>query len=195
MRVFVALDIDDAVRGRIVRFLEGVRGFAPDVRWVRPESLHVTLKFIGEKQEEEVEEIKRALARIVSDNFEIGFRGYGFFPGVKAPRVFWLGIDGGPKLDSLAQAVDETLARLDIPKEEHAFSAHLTLARGGGGSGSPRKQKGAAPNRSFQRLQEKLAALPTPEFDTMTAREFFLFQSQLSPGGSKYTKLAGFSLG
>ena len=55
MRLFVALDIDDAIRGRIARFLDGVRGFAPDARWVRPESLHVTLKFIGEKPEEEVE--------------------------------------------------------------------------------------------------------------------------------------------
>ena len=49
MRLFVALDIDDSIRGRIARFLDGVRGFAPDARWVRPESLHVTLKFIGEK--------------------------------------------------------------------------------------------------------------------------------------------------
>ena len=97
----------------------------------------------------------------------------------------------GPKLASLAATVDETLAQLDIPKEEHAFNAHLTLARGGQGSGSPRRQKGDSPNRSFQRLQEKLAALPAPEFGTMTAREFFLYQSQLSPGGSKYTKTGG----
>jgi 2'-5' RNA ligase len=90
--------------------------------------------------------------------------------------------------------VDEKLASLDIPTEEHAFNPHLTLARGGGGSGSPRKQKSDRPNRSFQRLQEKLAALPAPEFGTMTSREFFLYQSQLSPGGSKYTKLAGFAL-
>ena len=71
---------------------------------------------------------------------------------------------------------------------------HLTLARGGGRSGSPLRQKGDGPNRSFQRLQEKLAALTSPEFGTMTAREFFLYQSQLSPRGSRYTKLAGFRL-
>jgi 2'-5' RNA ligase len=55
MRVFVAVDIDDAIRGRITRFLDGVRGFAEEARWVRPESLHITLKFIGEKSEEDVE--------------------------------------------------------------------------------------------------------------------------------------------
>jgi RNA 2',3'-cyclic 3'-phosphodiesterase len=194
MRVFVALDIDDAIRGRIARFLDGVRESTPDARWVRPESLHVTLKFIGEKPEEEIDKIKRALQTIAAEKFEMNFRGYGFFPGARAPRVFWVGIEAGPSLPSLAAMVDEKLASLDIPKEEHAFNPHLTLARGGGGSGSPRKQKSDGPNRSFQRLQEKLAALPAPEFGTMTSREFFLYQSQLSPGGSKYTKLAGFAL-
>ena len=61
MRVFVALDIDDAIRARLEQFLDGVRGFAPEARWVRPESMHVTLKFIGEKSSEAVEEIKQAL--------------------------------------------------------------------------------------------------------------------------------------
>jgi 2'-5' RNA ligase len=195
MRLFVALDIDDAIRSRIARFLDGVREFAPDARWVRTESLHVTLKFIGEKSEDEVGKIKRALASISADRFDLSFQGYGFFPGAYAPRVFWVGCDGGSKLASLAAAVDEVLAQLGIPKEEHAFNAHLTLARGGGGSGSPRKQKGDRPNRGFQHMQEKLAALPAPEFGTMTAREFFLFQSQLSAGGSKYTKLDRFGLG
>jgi RNA 2',3'-cyclic 3'-phosphodiesterase len=194
MRLFVALDIDHKIRGRIATFIDGVRGFAPDVRWMRPESLHVTLKFIGEKTEEDVEKIKRALAAIAADTFELSFRGYGFFPGARAPRVFWVGIEGQPKLTSLAATVDGTLMQLGIPKEEHAFNAHLTLARGAGRSGSPRKQRGDGPNLSFHRLQEKLAALAPPEFGTMTAHEFFLYQSQLSPGGSKYTKLAGFTL-
>jgi len=194
MRLFVAVDIDDAIRERIARFIEGVCGFAEEARWIRPESLHVTLKFIGEKSEEDVEKIKRVLETVEAGTFEMSIRGYGFFPGARAPRVFWVGIEGGPKLTSLAAAVDEALARLDIPKEEHAFTPHLTLARGAGGSGSPRKQKGDHPNRSFQHLQEKLAALPAPDFGSMTAREFFLYQSQLSRGGSRYTKLAGFNL-
>jgi 2'-5' RNA ligase len=194
MRLFIALDIDDNIRERIVRFLDGVRGFAPDARWVKPESLHVTLKFIGEKSEEETEMIKRALETITAKMFEINIRGYGFFPTSRMPRVFWIGIDPGNELTALAAAVDEKLSALGIRKEEHAFSPHLTLARGGAKSGSPRKQRDDRANSNFQRLQEKLAALPPLEFGTMTAREFFLYQSQLSPGGSKYTKLAGFSL-
>jgi RNA 2',3'-cyclic 3'-phosphodiesterase len=194
MRIFVALDIDDSVRARIARFLDGVRGFAPDARWVRPESLHVTLKFIGEKSEEEIEKIESVLETIEAGAFDMSIRGYGFFPGARAPRVFWIGIEGGAKLTSLAAAVDERLARLDIPKEEHDFNAHLTLARRAGRSGSPRREKSDSPNRSFERLQEKLAVLPTPEFGTITSREFFLYRSELSPSGSQYTKLARFAL-
>ncbi len=194
MRLFVALDINDDIRNRIARFLEGVRGFAPDVRWVRPESLHVTLKFIGERSDGEVDRIKETLVTIAADTIEMRFCGYGFFPGAREPRVFWIGIEATSKLTSLAAIVDAKLASLGIPKEEHAFSPHLTLARGARGSGSPRRQWKDRPNSAFKRLQEELAALPAPEFGTMTAHEFFLYQSQLSSGGSKYTKLAGFVL-
>jgi 2'-5' RNA ligase len=194
MRLFVALDIDDSIRGRIARFLDGVCEFAPDARWARPESLHVTLKFIGEQAGEDVVKIKQVLETIAAEQFEVNFRGYGFFPGASAPRVFWIGVDGGTRLASLAASVDDTLAQFGIPKEEHAFNAHLTLARGGRGSGSPHRQKSDRANSSFSRLQERLTALPAPEFGTMAAREFFLYQSQTLPGGSKYTKLAGFAL-
>jgi 2'-5' RNA ligase len=194
MRIFLALDIDDSIRERIARFVEGVHGFAPDARWVRPESMHVTLKFIGEKSEEAVGEIKQALEAIEASTVEIQFRGYGFFPTAKAPRVFWNGIEAGPQLASLAAKIDEKMASLGIPKEEHAFSPHLTLARGSRGSAAPRFRKEDVSNRSFQQLQETLSAMPTPEFGTMTAHEFFLYQSQLSRGGSQYTKLTAFAL-
>jgi RNA 2',3'-cyclic 3'-phosphodiesterase len=194
MRVFIALDIDDAIRERIQRFMDGVREFAPDVRWVRPESLHVTLKFIGEQRTESVEQIKQVLPSLQAEGMEIAFRGYGFFPTPKAARVFWVGIDSGPQLAALAQAVDDTTEQFGIAREGRPFSPHLTLARGGGGSGAPRWRKEDAPNRTFQQLQQKLSALPAPEFGTMTAREFFLYESQLLRGGARYTKLARFPL-
>jgi 2'-5' RNA ligase len=194
MRTFVALDVDDGIRERIARFLEGVRGFAPDARWVKPESIHVTLKFIGEKPAEVVEKIKDRLATLPLQVMEIAFRGYGFFPTSKAPRVFWVGIESLPHLAALAKTIDEAASAFGIPQENHPFSPHLTLARGGGGSGAPHSRKGDRPNSRFQLLQEKLEALPALEFGTMTAREFFLYESQLLRGGARYTKIARFGL-
>lgn len=194
MRLFIALDIDDAIRQRIERFVEGVTGFAPDARWARPEALHVTLKFIGEQPEAAVETIKKTLANLRATATEINFRGYGFFPSPKSARVFWIGVEADRQLVGLAAAIDDIMPSLGIEKEARLFSPHLTLARSSGGSGSPRRNPADSPNRNFHRLQEKLAALPAPEFGNMTAREFFLYQSQLSPKGSKYTKLAAFDL-
>jgi RNA 2',3'-cyclic 3'-phosphodiesterase len=194
MRIFLALDIDSAIRERIQRFMGGVREFAPDARWVRPESLHVTLKFIGEKPSETVQAIQQSLAAVSSTSFEFTIRGYGFFPTPRSARVFWIGIEAGQNLTKLASAVDEATATLGIPKEDHPFSPHLTLARGGERSGAPGWRKGDGPNKHFQLLQEKLAPLPPPEFGTMTAREFFLYQSQLLRGGARYSKIARFTL-
>ncbi len=194
MRLFIAVDIDDAIRERIARFVEGVQGFAPDARWVKPESMHITLKFIGERPGPAVEEIRLALNEVSANSTEIHFRGYGFFPTTNSARVFWVGMEAGPQLAALASAIDEKMATLGIPKEDRAFSPHLTLARGSGGSGSPRWRRGDGPNRAFEVLQKKLASLAPPEFGTMAPREFFLYQSQLSPKGLKYTKLAHFAL-
>ena len=195
MRVFIALDIDDGIRERIQRFVEGVSGFASEARWVRPESMHVTLKFIGEQPAESVDEIKHAVATVKRESFEISFRGFGFFPTAKSARVFWVGIDAGSQLAKLAMTVDQAVSALGIPQEAHAYSPHLTLARGGRErSGAPARQKEDRPNRGFRKLQEKLAAMAPPEFGTMTAREFFLYQSQLQRGGARYTKIQRFGL-
>ena len=192
MRLFVALDIDDHIRTRIKRFVEGISGFAPDVRWVRPESLHVTLKFIGETPGELLETAKLALSSVRGKPFEIAFRECGFFPGATLPRIFWIGLNAGPDIASLAAAIDEAMFALGVPKEIHPFSPHITLARAG--SGRPHHRKGDRPNRRFERLQEKLTALCAPEFGTMTAHDFFLYESKLSAEGSRYTKIARFEL-
>ena len=194
MRIFIGIDLDPEIRGRISRFLEGVQGFAADARWVRPESLHITLKFIGEQTPERVEAIAERLRRVKGGEFEIRSGGYGFFPTAKAPRVFWIGIHAGPQLAELAGSIDVATAELGIPREDRPYSPHLTLARVGGRSGSPKWRKGDAPNTTFAVLEKRLAAMGEIDFGTMTAREFILYQSQLSPKGSQYTKLQRFSL-
>ena len=193
MRIFIALDLEEEIRLRIQRFIEEMRGLAPGALWANPESLHVTLKFIGEKPESAVKEIEAALGRIKGEPVQLSFRGCGFFPNPKAARVFWVGIDS-QELPGLAKNAARALAEIGIPPEERAYTPHLTLARAGGGSGAPHRQRSDEANQRFARLQEKLANLPEPDFGTMTAREFFLYRSELGRGGSRYTKIARFSL-
>ena len=196
MRIFIGIDLDPEVRARIERFLEGVEGFAPDARWMRPESLHITLKFIGEQTPEQVEAITERLRRVETSGFEIRAGGYGFFPTAKAPRVFWIGIHAGPQLGDLAECIDVAVAELGIPREDRPYSPHLTLARASAGrsSGSPKGRKADGPNATFSALEKRLAAMGELDFGKTTAREFILYHSQLSPKGSKYTKLQRFPL-
>ncbi|HLX85235.1 MAG TPA: RNA 2',3'-cyclic phosphodiesterase [Terriglobales bacterium] len=194
MRIFVGVDLDSEIRARIERFVEGVRGFAPEARWARPESLHITLKFIGEQTAAHVEAIVTRLRRVKAGAFEIRCAGYGFFPTAKAPRVFWIGIQAGPALGALAATIDDAVAELGIAREDRPYSPHLTLARGGGGSGAPKWRAGDSPNKAFTVLEKRLGAMGELDFGTMSAREFILYQSQLSPAGSKYTRLQRFPL-
>jgi 2'-5' RNA ligase len=192
MRLFVAIDIEDSIRQGIARFLEGVQGFAPDARWVSPASFHVTLKFIGEWKDERLRQLQDALGTIESSPTTVSFRGYGFFPTTKSARVFWIGIEADEHLGQLGASVERALAPLGIDQEKRAFSPHLTLARAG--SGRPQRTKSERLSGVFRVLQERLAAMPQPDFGTMTARAFFLYESKLSPKGAKYTKLASFPL-
>jgi 2'-5' RNA ligase len=179
MRVFIALDIPADVRAGLTKYMESARLLAPEARWARVEGLHVTLKFVGEASESRVEEIKTALASVKAAPFTVRFAGVGFFPNPKAARVFWAGVDGGDDLPRLASTVDAALERLAFPRETKAYHPHLTLAR-----------TSSRPLRELQPLSDG----PPPQFGTMTAREFFLYQSQPQKGGSKYTKLERFGL-
>ncbi len=194
MRLFVALDIDSEIRDRISKFVGRVRDLAPEVRWVSEQSWHVTLKFIGQQSEENAQRIAEALKCLKCSTFQIAFRGLGFFPNSKAARVLWAGIEAGPPLAQLAKSIDGCLAEFGIDNDEKIYNPHLTLARGGNKSGNPKRQKDDAPNSRFKRLQQELSSLPAPEFGNMTAREFFLYQSHLGAGGSRYERLARYEL-
>src|SRR5437879_11554530 len=114
MLISVSLDSKEESRKRLQQFLEEMRQLAPDARWVSPESLHVTLKFIGEKPEGAVKQIEEALGSINPKPFQVRFRGAGFFPTAKAARVFWVGIEGEAGLADLAAQVEESLAAVGV---------------------------------------------------------------------------------
>jgi 2'-5' RNA ligase len=162
------------------------------VRWVGTDTFHITLKFIGEVPGEHVDGYKKTLEDVRSQRFPVAFRNYGFFPTAKSARVLWVGIEAPEDLAQLANSVDRATHRMGIAREEHDFKPHLTLARSG--SGRPQHGRGDATNQRFARVHQHLQQFPAPDFGTMTATEFFLYESKLSPRGAQYTKLARFAL-
>ena len=191
MRLFVALDIDPDIRHRIADFREQMRAYAPDVRGVGPETFHVTLQFLGETQK--LAEIRAALQQVRGTAVPLSFRSTGFFPTPKSPRVLWVGIESDEHLQELANSIAEALLPLGFKRDAGPFKPHLTLARAG--SGRPKPIQGEHAVAGLRAVRVKLEGLAPAEFGTMTAREFCLYQSTLSPKGAKYTKLVTYPLG
>ena len=190
MRLFVALDIDADIRARIAEFRDQMRQLAPDVRWVGPETFHVTLQFLGETKK--LAEIQSSLRLVKGSPITLAFRDAGFFPNPKSPRVFWVGIEADEHLQDVVKSIGEALRPLGFERDGGPFSPHLTLARAG--SGRPRPVLGERPLPGFQQVRARVEALPPLEFGTMTARAFYLYESKLSPAGAHYTKLSRYSL-
>ena len=180
MRLFVALEIPESVRRALAELIAQLKDTTRSARWVRPEGIHITLKFIGETPAENVPAIQQTLASVRSNaSVEAHLTGCGFFPNDRRPRVLWAGVEASPNLAELAAAVETRLATLGIAAESRPYKPHLTLARFQSTEGIPR-------------LLEKLQTLGPFDFGKMRAEEFHLFQSELQRGGARYTRLASF---
>ena len=195
MRLFVAVDLTNEVRQRIAEYIAQMVKQLPEAagtKWVRDESLHLTLKFIG--QSNRLDEIQAALGKIRSPSFAVSIRDVGFFtPG--SPRIFWAGIHAPEELPRLASQVEHGLIPLGIPQEREGYHPHITLARSG--SGRPHGAKGDRNKPWLLGLQQAIGAKPEfshPDFGTITPQEFFLYRSETLPEGARYTKLASFPL-
>jgi 2'-5' RNA ligase len=189
MRLFVALDIPNETRDALAQLIARLKPKCPMAKWVRPESMHVTLKFIGHTAEENLPDVKTALAEINSPRpIDMHFRGLGFFPNEKHPRVFWCGIDISPNAAPIAAEIDSALEKLGIPPETHAFAPHLTLAR--------LYSHDRPPRGGLQDCLAEIAAVASESarksFGTTRTSEFHLFESKLKPSGAEYTCLQTF---
>ena len=180
MRLFVALEIPSAVLENFAALLEALRAVSPQTRWVRAENLHVTLKFIGEVPEAQLPAIRGALTGVRCEQpVALDFRGLGFFPDDKQPRVFWAGIKASPNLKNLAVDVDRASEKVGIPREKCPFSPHLTLAR-------------FEPPRLPEKLRAAIQENAARDFGSLRSGEFHLIESKLKPSGAEYTKLESF---
>jgi 2'-5' RNA ligase len=180
MRVFIAIDLPEEIRkglGELQRALRPVTGTA---RWVPPDAIHITLKFIGEVAETRIRDIDSALAGLSWKPIMVTVRGVGFFPGNRSPRVFWAGLMA-PMMPGFAEKLDARLEQLGFDKDKRAFRPHITLAR-------------ARENRMDNSLVAAAQSYEQHEFGSFSADRFFLFQSELKPTGAVYTKLKEYCL-
>ena len=189
MRLFVALEIPrqtrDALAGLIAQLAPTCRG----ARWSRPEGMHLTLKFIGEVPSEKAANIRAELRAV--DRFfplEIAFRGAGFFPNARHPRVFWAGVEAGAALAALASGIERRLEPLGIAREAREFRPHLTLARFKSEEGLP------ALHAALAKLEKGSSAVSGlgMDFGRGTFEEFHLIESKLHPQGATYITLETF---
>jgi 2'-5' RNA ligase len=185
MRSFVAVPVPPDVRGRLVLVQEALRRAQADVRWVEPENLHLTLKFLGDLGEPEVDRLRELLEQEARRWPELSLRyeGVGFFPSSGLPRVVWAGARGDlEKLAGLAQAVERAALEVGVPREGRPFVAHLTLGRVKSG-------------RRVEALRSALENQREASFGAQSVRGFVLLKSTLTPQGSVYEPLAEFTLG
>lgn len=130
MRLFVAINPPERVRERIAAGTEDLRGLE-GIRWVSPDRVHLTLKFLGEVDDDSERSITEALARVTSGHapFEARVTAPGAFPNIRRPRIIWLGLEQAPRLAALQSDLEDALANLGFEREQRAFRPHLTLGR------------------------------------------------------------------
>jgi 2'-5' RNA ligase len=183
-RSFCAVELSAEIAAGVRRIQGALQERATGVRWVRPEGIHLTLKFLGEVEADRIEAIvHKAEAAIQGVGpFTVGIRGGGGFPTPKNPRVIWIGVkDQSGMLKELQARVEAGMAELGFPRERRGYTPHLTVGRVRSGKGS----KSVAP---------VLDALREIDLGSMEVREVILFRSLLKPTGAEYTKLDSFPL-
>jgi 2'-5' RNA ligase len=188
LRLFVACELPSEMRAALTALQDALRRQgAPPVRWVRPEGIHLTLKFLGAVPAQRVNDICAALAPTVEGIRPLGLSlgSLGAFGGRRGARVVWVGIEGDvDRVAELQRRVEAALGRLGFRPEDRPFSPHLTLARVPDHVGSADRE----------RLWDLTKALATPEAAPVTIRELSLMRSILGPGGAIYERLAAFPL-
>ena len=180
MRAFIAIALPDAVRASLAALQQALARSRADVKWVEPEHLHVTMKFLGEITEEQrwaVEAMLQQITRAIQP-FPLALRELGAFPSMRSPRVVWVGIEEGKEpLMRLAEGIEREGAAAALQKEERPFAAHVTLGR----VRSP---------RSHQALVKALSDTDWPPPSPWSADHVTLYQSILSSSGPTYSVLA-----
>jgi 2'-5' RNA ligase len=176
MRTFIAVGISSEVREKIAQIQVEFKKGDPDVKWVEPKNLHITLKFLGEVSEDKlsgvIEKSKLAVSGI--SNFRVHLSGLGSFPNLRSPRVVWVGVtEGKAEMKNLSEGIEENLSHLGFAREKREFSAHLTIGR-------VRSPRGRG------RLVKKIEDWERYDVGEFPVDKILVMESQLSTKGPTY---------
>jgi len=185
LRTFIAFELPSAVKLLLGNVQQDLKRLNIRARWVRPENIHLTLKFLGNIKPGDIDKIGTAMAAAAADFTPVtmSVRGVGVFPGIKRPRVIWVGLGGDiQSLLALQLRLEEKLNEAGFPKDKKSFKAHLTLGR----------IKQAANPATIRQMMTDYAGLSSEEF---TFNPAILFESVLKPSGAVHSILKQIELG
>ena len=184
MRLFVAINIPPETRDAIYADAAALRSVTTAIRWTAAQSLHVTLKFLGEHQDSLVPDFRAALDAVAAKHGPVNVQttGFGAFPNFRRPRVVWVGMTGESELRALANDIDRAFVPFGVTAESREFRAHLTLGRVKG-------ELSAADGAALS-----VAARQAAPSRGVPVRTIDLMRSELGSGGSRYSVLAAVPL-
>ncbi|MGI6490820.1 MAG: RNA 2',3'-cyclic phosphodiesterase [Pelotomaculum sp.] len=181
MRLFIAINFSDEIKEFLGKLVRALRQIPADLKWVSEENLHLTLQFLGEVAPERVDSISEGIQKAAAGSkpFMLSLTGVGVFPSVERPRVLWVGVNGDvASLTSLQKKVQREMGLLGFAPDKKKFSAHLTLAR-------------ARTPRGFTAVMAKAREFAGKgAFGTARVGSIELMQSELLPGGPRYSVLS-----
>ena len=166
LRLFIAVDLPETIKENLESMSFGI----PGAKWVRPEQLHLTVRFIGEVDGALFHDIKNILAEVSAASFSLQLKGVGYFPPRGAPRVLWIGLEKSEPLLLLRKKIDLRLLRVGVEPEGRKFSAHITIAR--------------LKNSPVQKIANFLSGNGLFSQEPFQVEDFKLYSSILSPKGA-----------
>ncbi len=184
MRCFISINLEESLKMEIDKAIEILRSGNPDVRWVPVGNMHMTLKFLGNTEEETASSLDEKLSRLAArhESFRLNLRGIGLFPDKRRPRVVWIDIPDSEDLKELQRDVEEAALSAGFEREDRPFSPHLTIGR-------------VRSSRGMNSLLAAIETLKDKDFGNIEVNAVSLMKSDLRPAGAQYTTLAEFRLG
>jgi 2'-5' RNA ligase len=183
LRSFIAIELPETIKSALAELQQELKRSEADIRWVKPENIHLTLKFLGNIEEKLVDDIVKAIETTCNKypEFDLEIKGMGVFPNIKSPRVIWVGVNSSEILTDLQHNIESEMAALGFEPENRKFTPHLTLGR-------------FKSSRGKEALLEDIKLHKDSKLGLINVKSVYLMRSDLSPAGARYTRIAEISL-